>query len=147
MPTAAKLVAALGLAVLALALSEIVKATYDPGTVDFGSFSVVNAVLGLGVGWLVIGRRAGQGIAVGVSNGLTGAVALVFWGLFIQATNEMVDRSMQRNYSGPADAFDGLLGISVDMGARLLSVEFSTVMVIGGILCGLLAEVAARRWR
>jgi hypothetical protein len=145
-PTAGKLIAALCLCALALALSEVIKSGFDPG-MRFGLFGTTNAALGLVLGWVVIGRRTGQGIAVAVSTGLTGAVALVFWALAIQATNEMIGRAMARRYSGPAEAFDALFAIAAEYGARILTVEFAVVLVLGGALSGVLAEAAARVWR
>ena len=61
MPTAARLMAALCLAVVGLVVSEMVKPLM-PESTDFGYFVQVNIVLGLGVGWFVMGRRAGRGI-------------------------------------------------------------------------------------
>lgn len=146
MPTAAKLVAAIALALLALALTEIVKAGF-PEDRYFGSFSLVNAGIGLILGWTVIGARAGRGFALAVSNGVTGAVALAFWGLAVQAANEMVARSMARQYSSVNDAIQGLFGLAADFGARLLTAEFIATAFMGGVVCALLAEAAWRRWR
>ncbi|WGW03172.1 TrgA family protein [Tropicibacter oceani] len=146
MPTAAKLVAALCLAALGYAISELIK-TLEPASTDFGIFSIVNALLGLICGWVIIGGRAGRGQAAAVSNGITGTVALVFWGLFIQGGNEMLRLAMRNRFDGPVEALAAIFEIMIDFGQVLLN-----PMVIGGLICGALvtgylSEIAAGRWR
>lgn len=146
MPTAAKLVAAICLALLAVATGELVK-TLMPASTDFGYFTIVNALLGVIVGWTVIGSRAGRGMAAAISNGITGTAALVFWALFVQATNEMVSLSLERQYKGPVEAIGGIFELIVDFGAYLVDLRVMVMLVSGAIVSGWLTEIAASRWR
>ncbi|MFW2541612.1 TrgA family protein [Primorskyibacter sp. 2E107] len=146
MPTAAKLVAALCLAALGFGVSELIK-TLMPASTAFGSFSFINAGLGLVVGWIVVGNRAGRGQAAAVGNGITGVVSLVFWGLFIQAVNEMVKKAMQHHYDGPVEAFVAVFQIMVDFGAMLLDPKVLLALLCGALVTGYFSEVAAGRWR
>ena len=57
MPDAAKLVAALGMGVLAFIVSFMIMPLFEEET-NFGWFVQVNVVVGLIVGWTVIGSRA-----------------------------------------------------------------------------------------
>ena len=63
-PTAAKLIAALCLAVAVYFASEHVKSVFPPD-MAFGIFSILNAAIAFGCGWVVVGRRAGRGFAGG----------------------------------------------------------------------------------
>ena len=146
MPTAAKLVAAVCLAALAFFTGETIK-TLMPASTDFGMFTFVNIALGLVVGWLIMGPRAGRGMSAAISNGVTGTVALVFWALFVQAANEMVARSMARKYDTVMEALAGIFELIVEYGTILLDVRIILMLLCGGILTGIFAEIASARWR
>lgn len=146
MPTAAKLVAALCLAVLAFVTSELIKPLM-PASTQFGLFSYVNTAIGLITGWLVVGNRAGRGQVAAVSNGLTGVVALVFWCLFVHSTNEMVDLAMRHRYDGPVEAAVGIFELIVKYGTVMIDVRVIGTLLFGALLTGFLSEVVAGRWR
>lgn len=146
MPTAARLVAALSLAVLAFVVSGQVMPLMPEGT-DFGYFTWVNIGLGLICGWIVMGKRAGRGPVAAINNGLTGVAALVFWALFVQGCNEMVRLALRHRYDGPFEAVFAILEIGLDYGKLLLAPNILVTLLIGAVLAGLLAELAARRWR
>ncbi len=145
MPTAAKLVAGLALALLGFVVSEMIKPLL-PDTTDFGVFSLVNAGIGLVVGWIVVGSRAGRGMSAAVSNGLTGTVALVFWGLLVQAVYTMVDRAFRRFYSSMLEAVADTFELVVEYSAVFLDPGLLLVLLVGSLAVGYAAEIAARRW-
>ncbi|MFU8882064.1 MAG: TrgA family protein [Rhodobacterales bacterium] len=144
--TAPRLVAALLLASVGFVTSELIKPLLDEGT-QFGYFSFVNAALGFVVGWVVIGRRIGRGISAAISYGITGAAALIFWGLFSQSVNEMLRLSLRRRYKGPFEALTDMVRIFVEFGATIATPQVLGTLFIGGILAALLAEISARHWR
>ena len=146
MPAAAKLVAAICLAALAYFTSELIK-TLMPDSTDFGKFTLVNVALGIVLGWVVVGRRAGRGTSAGISNGITGTVALVFWGLFVQATNEMVRLAMRNRYDGPVEALAAIFELMAEFGAVLVDFRVIAVLFCGAIVTGWFSEFAASRWR
>ncbi|MDA7426015.1 TrgA family protein [Thalassococcus lentus] len=146
MPTAAKMVAALCLAALGYAASEMIK-TLLPASTDFGIFSLVNAVLGFLCGWIIVGTRAGRGFSAAISNGFTGMVALVFWGLFIQAANEMTRLAMRHRYDGPVEALAAVFEIMVDFGKDMLNPGLLLLLLVGSIIVGLISELAGKHWR
>ena len=112
MPTGARLMAAISLAVLAFILSGMV-VPLMPESTDFGYFLPLNIVLGLLVGWSVMGRRAGRGITAAINNGLAGVFVLVLWAIFLQAANEMVRRALRNRYDDPFEAIVAKLPNSV----------------------------------
>ncbi len=146
MPTAAKLVAAICLAALGFVTSELIKLVL-PASTDFGIFTLLNTGIGFIMGWVVVGRRAGRGYSAAISNGFTGMVALVFWGLFIQAVNEMVRLAVRHRYDGPVEALAAIFELLVKFGGQMLDPVVLLTLLCGGIVTGLLTEAAAARWR
>lgn len=146
MPTAAKLVAALCLAALGYVVSDLIRPLL-PASTHFGLFNYVNALIGLVMGWRVVGRRAGRGMSAAIGNGFTGTVALVFWGLFVQATNEMVRRSFARHFDSMVEAIAAIFEHMVEYGEIMLDAKVVVALLLGGIATGILAEIAAGRWR
>ncbi|WP_299843967.1 TrgA family protein [uncultured Roseovarius sp.] len=145
MPTAAKMAAAICLGAVAWYASEIIRPLMPDGT-DFGWFNYVNLVLGLLCGWFVVGTRVGRSYVESFSAGLTGMAALVFWALFLQSFNEMLKLALQRRYEGPVEAIVAIFEIGVDFGSSLLDAKLIFVLLVGGIVAGVMAEWASRRW-
>ncbi|SDW48901.1 hypothetical protein SAMN05444358_101973 [Ruegeria halocynthiae] len=146
MPTASRLVAALCLLVIAFLVSSMIIDNGEEGK-SYGSFTYVNMVLGIVCGWVIMGKRAGRGWTAGVNNGLTGVVALVFWGLFVQGTYEMFSQAMRHRFGGPFEALLAIFKIGVGYGEQLLTPEILITLGIGAVVSGVLTEIAVRRWR
>ena len=146
MPSAARAVGAVGLAVLAFVVSGMIMPLMPEGT-GFGYFTYVNIVIGLFAGWITIGKRMGRGWTSAINMGMTGAAVLVFWGLFVQATNEMVRLAMRNRYDGPFDALVAIFQIGTEYFMIMATVPVLSTLVIGGALTGIAAERASRTWR
>jgi len=146
MPTMAKLVAAIGLGLVGWFASEAIRPLMPPQT-NFGVFNELNVLLGLLCGWRVIGTRVGGGIAESFGIGLTGAAALVFWGVFLQSFNTMLDNALKRKYDGPFEGLVAVFNIGVEYGAILLNGTVIGIIVIGGIATGLAANWIHARLR
>ena len=146
MPNAAKLVGAVAMAVLAFIASEMVKGLFDD-EMNFGWFVPVNIGVGLLVGWMVIGSRAGRGLVSAINVGLTAPFVLVFWGLFIQSCNEMVRLAMKNRYDGPFEALVAIFEIGSEWALMLVNVPLWATLLVGGIVAGMVAEFASRTWR
>ncbi|WP_299868990.1 TrgA family protein [uncultured Roseobacter sp.] len=146
MPDAARLVAAICISIVALIVSFLVMPLM-PESTDFGWFLYVNPVIGACVGWTVMGKRAGRGVASAISNGFGGVLMLVLWGLFIHSCVQMFDRAMANWYN---DAFQALLAIVTFMaqyGLVLINPLVIFTLIAGGVLSGLATEYAWRTWR
>jgi hypothetical protein len=146
MPDAARLVAALSLALIAFVVSGLIMPLMPEGT-NFGWFTYVNIVLGVLCGWIVMGKRAGRGITPAINNGLTGVAALVFWGLFVQGGYEMVRLAMRNRFDGPLDAFSVIFEIGLDYGITIFEPTVVLTLLAGAVLAGLATEFAWRSWR
>ena len=149
MPDAARLVAALSLAAVAYVLSGPVMTVFVDmfGQTNFGWFVVVNVVIGLLVGWISVGPRAGRGLVSAITNGVTGVFLLVLWVLFVQACNEMTRLAMKNRYDDPFEAIAAVFQIGAEWGLILLNGQILLIMAVGAVVTGLLTEWASRTWR
>ncbi|WP_170421379.1 TrgA family protein [Ruegeria arenilitoris] len=146
MPTAARLTAALCLMVVAFLVSGMIIENGEEGK-NYGIFTYVNMFLGVACGWVIMGRRAGRGWVGAINNGLTGVVALVFWGLFVQGVNEMFRLAMRHRFDGPFEALIAIFEIGVEYSQQLVAPEILWTLGIGALVAGLATEEAQRRWR
>ena len=146
MPSAARLVAAICLAIVGYIVSGMI-VPLMPESTDFGNFKLVNVVLGLLAGWFIMGPRVGRGITAAINNGLAGVFVLVLWGLGVQACYEMFRLAMRNRYDGPFEALTEIFVIGAKFGAIMATVPILIFLVVGGTLSGLAADWAAKRWR
>lgn len=145
MPTFARLAAALLLGAVGWWVSDLIRPLMPEGT-DFGMFNVINAVLGILVGWRVTGKRLGRGLFNGLSAGLTGVAALVFWGLFVHSLSQMLGLALESRFGGLMHAINAMLRIMTEYALVLIDVQVIIALVGGGIATGLIGEWVARRW-
>ena len=146
MPTAARLVSALCLALTAFVVSGQIMPLMPEGT-DFGYFTYVNMAVGLVCGWVIMGKRVGHGTVAGITNGLTGMLAMVFWCLFIFGAEEMFSRAMDRRYDGPFEAVIAIFELGFDYGVMIFRQNILITLGVGGVLAGLAAEFTSKRAR
>ncbi len=145
MPTFARLVAAVMLGAVGWWVSDLIRPLMPEGT-DFGVFNYVNAGLGILVGWRVTGKRLGRGLSNGLSAGLTGAAALVFWGVVAHSLSEMLGLALASRIGGVMQAINTMLRIMTEYAVILADVQVIVALVGGGIATGLIGEWVARRW-
>lgn len=146
MPTAAKLLAALSLGLLAMIVSEQFKPQMPP-QFAFGNFTFVNAAFALVIGWKLIGARVGQGRIMAINSGVTAVLALLVVLLFYHSSRLMLLQSMNATYDGLVDALQDVVRKMLEYGLLLGTTEIITTLVIGAVISGLLSDFAARRWR
>ena len=146
MPTAARLFSAVALAILAFIVSGQVMPLMPEGT-DFGMFTYVNMAVGAVMGWMVVGKRAGRGLIPGITNGMTGMMAMMFWCLCIYGAYEMFLRAMDRRYDDPFEGVMAIFKLGFDYASMIFVQNIIVTLLIGGVLTGLAGEYAAKRFR
>lgn len=146
MPTAAKLVSGIAFAALAFFAAEIFKPHFSEST-QFGAMSQVSALIGLVCGWRVMGPNAGRGYFASMNYGVRASLTTVFFALVVFSIEEMVGAAFRKLYHGPLEAILGAVAIGTGFARKLLVPDMMLLLLVGGALCGLLAEWAARRWR
>ncbi len=145
MPTAARLVAAVFFAALGWFASDLVKPLLPEGT-QTGWFNETMAIVGWISGWTMAGAKAGDGLRSALGYGLTTSALLVFWGVLIFSSYEMLDLSLKSRFDGPMQAIKAMIGIAIDYLKLISTPEIIGTLVIGGLFGGWLAEWTAKRW-
>lgn len=146
MPTAARLVAAISLALVGWGVSLLVMARLTEIT-NFGWFVQVNIGLGLVVGWKLTGRQARSGLVATLNNGITSAVVLTVVALAVQGGYEMVRLSLNRRYHGLGEAIGGILQNMIDYAQVLANPEIPAALLLGGLVAAVATRFAAKMWR
>ncbi|MFN3972509.1 MAG: TrgA family protein [Gemmobacter sp.] len=146
MPTAGRLFAAIAFIITGFLAAEAFKSVMPEGT-PFGPFSLIVAAIGGLTGWIVMGPLAGRGYGASAGFGLRTSVTIVFWALLLFSIYQMIRLAMKMRYDGPMDAIIGVFALMFENGKLLLDPAVLMVLAVGGVLGGLLAEWAARRWR
>ena len=146
MPSAANLAAAIMLGIVALMTTSFIPPLLPEGQA-IGNLYWVNLAIGIVVGWVTVGRRTGRGWVGGINAGITGAVMLLIWGLFIQSANEMTRLAMRNRYDNAMEAIVAIFQIMAEWGLMIMVLPVILTLLIGGVVAGLVAEAAAQRWR
>lgn len=145
MPTAARLVAAVLFAVLGWFVSELVKPLFPPEQ-QTGWFSEANAVIGFLVGWVFVGKRAGDTYSGALGYGITGALLLVIWGLFLHSFYEMIEKSLRKQYDDALEAVVAVFEIMIKHGPVLIDPVVVGTLLAGSMVIGLIVEFVGRRF-
>jgi hypothetical protein len=147
MPTAAKLAAAIVFAIVGwIAANYFVPALGEDTQV--GLFREVVALIGVFVGWRVMGPSVGKGYFEAAGSGLKTSVVYVFFALLLFSIYEMIQLSMSaRGYDGPMEAVLDIFNLMLEHGLEMLTPEVIGTLVIGGILGGVITERTSKIWR
>lgn len=146
MPDRGKVAGAFCLCVLAYILSELIQRQFTRD-MNFGYFTYVNMLLGVIVGWMSMGKRAGFGFVPAINNGVTGILSLIIVSLFIQGVNEMLRLALRQRYESPFEAVLSIVTIGFEFAIEISTIEFWATALVGGVVAGLVVEAIWRRWR
>lgn len=149
MPTAARLLSAIFLALLAYVISDMVMAEMlaEDTNLNFGKFREINVFISAVVGWALLGGRVGNPYSVASGLGLTAVAAAVFWCLCAHSVLQMLELSLARKFDGPMEALVGAVELGVSYAGELLNANILLSLLFGGIASGLFAEFSSRRWK
>ena len=145
MPTGGKLIAALTFAALAYFISDLIKPLLPEGT-NVSRLSEINALVGLAMGWTVMGNGAGKTYRQSLGYGFTTLAATVFWSLLIWSGYEMLQRSVKLYYDGPVEALQEMAALYVEYARTAAVQEVMIPALVGALFVSWLTEYFARRW-
>lgn len=145
MPTISRLIAAVIFAATAFLAGEAYKLGMTPD-VQYGQFSIINVVIGLVCGWMVMGRLTGKGYKAAIGSGLRTSVTVTVWALLIFSIVLMVRKAFKKRYDSPMEAITDIFTLALEQGQLVFTPEVLSALVIGGVLGGIAAEWAKRRW-
>ena len=146
MPTGAKLAGAILFFGIGYYGAMMAKLTFEEGT-PATYFNITIAFIGFFQGWMFVGKRAGRGYFFGAANGLQAGVQIAFFGLLLFALRTMFLRSADLRYSAPGEAATEAMELFLEYFLQSLTPQIWGVLLVGGIIGGLITEVAGRAWR
>ena len=146
MPTAAKMFAAVAFALVGWFAASAYIPLLPEGT-STGFFREITAALGFFIGWFTLGSSMGRGYREAISLGLRTSLLLLAWALVGFSVYRMILRSTKMTYHDAGEAILDVPMLMLGYGKVMGSAPFITILVVGGILGGLAAEFAAKRWR
>jgi len=111
-----------------------------------GWFSQVNAVIGIAMGWTIMGKGAGKTYRQAFGYGFTTLAAIVFWALLFWSGYEMIQRSTKLYYDGPVDALQEMAQLFLEYGYLAAVRGVIWPAIVGTVFAAWLAEFFARRW-
>ncbi|MXQ07350.1 TrgA family protein [Alphaproteobacteria bacterium GH1-50] len=147
MPTGGKLVAAIVFGALAYFISDLIKPLLvDTHGTELDWFSRWNGLIGVLMGWQIIGKTAGKSYRTAFGMGLTTLAATVFWCLVLWSAWEMIQKSMRRSYGGAVEAVQDMTQIFVEYAVFAARQEIIIAAVIGALFCAWVTEFFGKRW-
>ncbi|MBO6603533.1 MULTISPECIES: TrgA family protein [Paracoccaceae] len=146
MLTAAKLVGAILFAGVGYVAGYLVTDTFPEGQLAT-YFPASIAIIGLWQGWYVMGGRAGAGFSAALGNGFRTSVQIAFFGLAFYALREMFRRSASLRYDQPGEAVTAALELFLEYFWQMQTAPVLIALAAGGLIAGVLTEMAARTWR
>lgn len=146
MPTFAKLIGAISFALV----GWWVAVTYNahlPDNVSLPRLPFAMAGLGAALGWFSLGPVMGRGYRESIAYGLRTSVLIGVLAMFGVAVLLMLRKSTNQMYRGdPMAAVLDVPDLMYQYGQYMLNQDVLMALGAGGILGGMLAELAARRW-
>ena len=149
MPTAARVVAAIMIALIAWVVSGMAKAVM-PSYMTTGYLMPISVIVGALCGWKILGVRSDYGRlgypnAIGV--GLSAMVATVIWVVLICAALRALRHALDGRYDGPMSALYDVFPIAAEFATYLATVPTILTLVIGGMVAGAVTHWASLKWR
>ncbi len=146
MPTAAKLFAALFMALTGAAALWLLRAD-EPGLRATIIAFAVTVPVAVFVGWRECGARAGGGYASSMLAGFRASIYMVIGAVLVLAVMQMFKLAWARHYDAPTEAVVDIVALAIGFARPLAETSIAATLVVGGLVTGIFAEMAARRWR
>ena len=144
MPSSSKVSGSLCLCALAYILSELAKPQFIDNF-NFGYFTYVSMLVGVIIGWVLMGKRAGFGLVSAINNGVTSTFSMVLVVIFSQSSNKMIRLYMCGRYDGLVEALLEIILIGIDFVVKVFSAALWGMALIGEIVAGLIVEAIWHR--
>jgi len=108
--------------------------------------SPIAALIGFAVGWQILGDQLNCDLRTAARRGVMTAFWLFVWAVILFSSAEMVKRAMERRSPNPGEAIGRVFGIMIEFASNALDAKVIASLVLGGVVSGVLAELANRRW-
>lgn len=146
MPTAAKLVASILLAIFG-AIVIIVAVNVYPDIAKRGNSMMAAAVvLGLLNGWMGLGRAVEHENMSGLFAGLKSGVTFFLWVLFFFGLEAMIAGILQHAYYQPMTALLQIPAHMLHYGKMAMDIQILGTMLVLSMIAGVIAKGASNKW-
>ncbi len=151
MPTAARLVAAISLAIASAAMVIVLAIYYPDAKLDRYMPNIFFVFGGLGalVGWYSLGRRVEFEEGIGIGLGIRAALTTMAWIILALGIAFIMMEIVDERYRGrePMAAIRGLIAQCMLLAGYLFHAKVFGIAIGMGIVAGLLTRNAHRMWR
>ncbi|MBQ2261025.1 MAG: TrgA family protein [Loktanella sp.] len=144
MPTAAKLAAAVMLAIWGWYVATLASPLFF-GAMPPPGFRPAAILIGIYLGWAYLGRRAGLGYVAAIGNGVTAGFVFGFLCLLVVSFSIMIQRAIRQQYDGPMEGAIAVFGIMVAESPRFLDTTLIVTILLGAVICGVITEFIDKR--
>ena len=146
MPTAAKLVASILLAISG-AIVVMVAVNVYPDIARRGTGMMVTAaILEIFNGWLGLGKKVPQDESPAIFSGLKSGVTFFLWVLFFFALDGMIAGIMAHAYYQPMTAVLQIPARMLQYGRMAMDIQILGTMLVLSAVVGVITKNASRRW-
>jgi len=146
MPTAARLVAAIALAIASYGVSTVLLYHTEP-LQETGISHIFFGVVGFFVGWMRLGPLAERGYRGGWTGGIQAAIIVYVWCFFIAACHFVYQGFYKHTYKTIDGMLDGLFIQCIVYATYITQWPVLIAAVFGGLLAGTFSAMAGRLWR
>jgi hypothetical protein len=146
MPTAAKLVASILLAISGLIVVTVSVNVYPDIARRAVGLSSAAVIIGIFVGWRGLGRKIADDDGSGFTAGFKAGVSMFVWVLFLYALEDMIAGIMDHAYYQPMTAVLVIPARMIVYGKMALNVPIMGTMLVLAVVVGMITKYADKRW-
>jgi|LGVF01.2.fsa_nt_gb hypothetical protein len=146
MPTAAKLVAAILLAISGVIVVIVTVNVYPDAARQSVGMTTTAVLMGIFVGWRGLGRRISEEEGSGIMSGLKAGIAMFIWVIFLYGLGDMIKGIMDNAYYQPMTALLVIPAGMIKYGQLALNVPIAGTMVVLAAIVGKMTKTADERW-
>lgn len=146
MPTAAKLVASIMLAISGLIVVIVVVNVYPDTARRAVGLTSAAVIIGVFVGWRGLGRRISEDEGSGIMSGLKSGIAMFIWVIFLYGLSDMIGGIQDNAYYQPMTALLVIPAGMIKYGQMALNVPIMGTMVVLAAIVGKMTKTADKRW-
>jgi hypothetical protein len=146
MPTAAKLVASIMLAISGFIVVIVVVNVYPDAARRSVGLTSAAVFMGLFTGWRGLGKRISEDEGSGIVSGLRSGISMFVWVIFLYALEDMIAGIKDNLYYQPMTALLVIPAGMIKYGQMALNVPIMGTMVVLATIAGKITKTADTRW-
>ncbi len=146
MPTAAKLVASILLAISGIIVVIVVVNVYPDAARRSVGLTSAAVFVGLITGWRGLGKRISEDEGSGMATGLKAGITIFIWVIFLYALENMIAGIKDNLYYQPMTALLVIPAGMIKYAQMALNVPMIGTMVVLSAIVGKMTKTADNRW-